>query len=139
MAADEPTRSKRVRPTTERGARQGHGTIFYVLAFVAAVLVLNAVFGDHGALAMMRARREYDQLAAEVARMRQENAQLQDQARRLRDDPATIEDLARRKLGLIRRGEKVFIVSDVPPADAQRPAPAPQAPQAPNVPQSKKP
>jgi cell division protein FtsB len=116
MPSEQPAERQRVRTITERGAHKGHGTVFYVLVFVTAVLVLNAVFGDKGGLAMLRARREHDQLAAELARAKEENAQLREKVRRLREDPATIEDLARRKLGLIRAGEKLFIVSNVPPA-----------------------
>ena len=42
-------------------------------------------------------------------------------ARRLREDPAMIEDLARRELGLIRPGEKLFIIREIAPADLQSP------------------
>ena len=35
-------------------------------------------------------------------------------ARRLREDPAAIEEIARRELGLIKPGERVFILKDVP-------------------------
>ncbi len=119
---------RRVRTITERHARKGHGTAFYVLVFVTAVLVLNALFGEKGLLAMMRARREYNLLNAEVTRLRQENAKLGDKVRRLRDDPATIEDLARRKLGLIRPGEKMFTITDVPPDTPPSISPAPVPP-----------
>lgn len=114
--------ARRVRTITERHARKGHGTVFYVLVFITAVLVLNAVFGEKGVLATMRARQDYARLDAQVARQKQENDELRAKARRLLDDPATIEDLARRQLGLIRPGEKLFIVTDVPPV------PAPAAP-----------
>ncbi len=115
--------------TTERQARGGHGTAFYVLVFITAVLVLNALFGDKGVLAMMQARRQYEQLNAEVQRQKAENARLREQARRLRDDPKTIEDLARRELGLIKPGEKLFIITDVASPSAQpAPPPAPPAP-----------
>jgi cell division protein FtsB len=36
-------------------------------------------------------------------------------ARRLREDPSAIESVARRDLGLIKPGEKVFIVKDAAP------------------------
>jgi cell division protein FtsB len=65
---------------------------------------------------MLRARQEGDQLSATIARQRAENARLRDQARRLRDDPTAIEEIARRELGLIKPGERVFIIKDVPPA-----------------------
>ena len=56
---------------------------------------------------------KYEQLSSAVARQRTENARLREEARRLRDDPTAIEELARRELGLIRPGEKVFIVKDL--------------------------
>jgi cell division protein FtsB len=63
---------------------------------------------------MQRARQEYRELAAAISRQRAENAALREEIRRLNDDPATIEEIARRELGLIRPGEKVFIVRDLP-------------------------
>jgi cell division protein FtsB len=67
-------------------------------------------------MATLRARREYHELSDTIARQRAENTRLADQARRLRDDPRTIEEVARRELGLIKPGEKVFIVKDIGPA-----------------------
>jgi cell division protein FtsB len=81
---------------------------------VAAAAVADAIVGDRGLLAMLRARAEYEQLETAIARQRLENARLRDEARRLREDPKTIEEVARRELGLIRPGEKVFIVKDLP-------------------------
>jgi cell division protein FtsB len=85
-----------------------------LLLFVAAVVIVDAVVGDRGLLAMLRARHQYDQLAATIARQRGENLRLREEVRRLREDPGAIEEIARRDLGLIRPGEKVFIVKDVP-------------------------
>ena len=65
---------------------------------------------------MLRARHVYDELSATIARQRAENARLREEARRLNEDPAAIEEIARRELGLIRPGERVFIIKDVPPA-----------------------
>ena len=78
------------------------------------MIVTDALVGDQGLLAMLRSRRQYDQLAADIAHQRTENARLREEARRLRDDPAAIEEVARRELGLIRPGERVFIVKDLP-------------------------
>ena len=36
-----------------------------------------------------------------------------------RNDPTALEELARKDLGLIKPGEKLFILRDVPPADAR--------------------
>jgi cell division protein FtsB len=115
MSMEQPPEVQRVRTRAERGARS-RGTAFYVLVVVTAALVLNAIFGDSGMLALIRKEREYRALSAELARAQAENARLQEAVRKMSDDPATIEDLARRKLGLIRRGEKLFIIHDVEPS-----------------------
>lgn len=86
-----------------------------VLFLAAAVIMLDALAGDRGLLAMLRVRREYRELAATVARAHAENAKLAEQARRLREDPAAVEEVARRELGLIKPGEKVFILKDKKP------------------------
>ena len=107
--------------------RPGRGRrIFHlVLLFIASAIVVDGLVGDRGLLAMLRARHEYDELAATIARQRAENAELREQARRLREDPMTIEEIARRELGLIKPGEKVFIIKDVAPAAAKSAAPRP--------------
>jgi cell division protein FtsB len=87
-----------------------------LLIFVASLIVVDDLVGDRGLLAMLRARHEYDELSATISRQRAENARLRETARRLREDPTAIEEVARRDLGLIRPGEKVFIVKDVAPA-----------------------
>ena len=110
-------------PRTEAGVpgkrsvrRPRSRTVVHALLFLAAaVIVLDALAGDRGLLAMLRVRREYRELAATVARDRAENARLAEQARRLREDPAAVEEVARRELGLIKPGEKVFIIKDATP------------------------
>jgi cell division protein FtsB len=100
--AKRPTRNRRV--------------VHLLLLFVASVIVVDSLVGDRGLLGMLRARHQYDELSAAIARQRADNLRLRDQARRLREDPAAIEEIARRELGLIRPGERVFIIKDVPPA-----------------------
>ena len=58
---------------------------------------------------------QYDQAAAATLRQRAENQWLREEARRLREDPSAIEEIARRDLGLIKPGEKVFIIKDIEP------------------------
>jgi cell division protein FtsB len=84
-----------------------------VACLFAVVVIVDALVGDRGLLAMRRARKQYDAVAAAIAKQRAENDRLREEIRRLEDDPATIEELARRELGLIRPGEKVFIVKDL--------------------------
>jgi cell division protein FtsB len=91
-----------------------------LLLLVAIAIVTDAFVGDQGLLAMMRARRQYNQLAGDIARQRAENARLREEIWRLRFDPEAIEEAARRDLGLIRPGEKVFIIKDLPSPDGRQ-------------------
>jgi cell division protein FtsB len=116
--ATKPTPRRRS-PAPTRPARNRR-IVQLLLLFVASVIIVDGLVGDRGLLAMLRARHEYDQLAASIARQRAENVRLRDQARRLREDPSAIEEIARRELGLIRPGERVFIVKDIPPARPPR-------------------
>jgi cell division protein FtsB len=110
-----PSRRK-TKTTPHQPAGRTRRIVPWLVLFVASLFVVDGLVGDRGLLAMMRARREYDTAAATVSRQRAENARLREEARRLREDPEAIEEIARRELGLIRRGEKVFILKDVPPA-----------------------
>ena len=101
-----PTRNRRV--------------VQLLLLFIAAVIVMDGLVGERGLLAMLRKRHQLDELAAGIARQKADNARLQDEARRLREDPSAIEEIARRDLGLIRPGEKVFIIKDVTPQTTAR-------------------
>jgi cell division protein FtsB len=104
------------RPAESKNPARNRRIVQILLVFLASVIMVDALVGDRGLLATMRARREYDELAATIARERVENAQLREEARRLKEDPSAIEEIARRELGLIKPGEKVFIVKDITPA-----------------------
>ena len=112
-----PKTKRRQSPAPKRPTRNRRIVQLLVL-FVASVIIVDGLVGERGLLAMLRARHEYDQLAASIARQRADNARLREQARRLREDPSAIEEIARRELGLIKPGERVFIVKDVPPVKA---------------------
>jgi cell division protein FtsB len=107
-----------VRPDGSAAARR---VAQFLIVVGAAAIVANSIVGDQGLFAIRRARQQYDELAATIVRERAENARLREEARRLRDDPAAIEEIARRDLGLIRPGEKVFILKDLP--QPSRPSP----------------
>jgi cell division protein FtsB len=90
--------------------------VYLLLLVVGGAVLVDGLVGERGLVAMLRARHEYDRLSASIERQRAENGKLREEARRLKDDPAAIEEVARRELGLIKPGERVFIVKDVPPA-----------------------
>ena len=94
-------------------ASRGRRLVRHVLIFITLVIVVDAIAGEKGLLALLEARREYAALERSLARARAENAELRETARRLREDPAAIEEAARRELGLIKPGEVLFIVKDV--------------------------
>jgi len=113
---DESRRSPKRRVSKPRHpATRNRRIAHWLVLFISSIIVVNGLVGDRGLLAMLRARRQGDELAATISRQRAENARLREQARRLQDDPSAIEEVARRELGLIKPGEKVFIIKDVPP------------------------
>jgi cell division protein FtsB len=81
--------------------------------------MVNAVVGENGYLAGLRAQREYNTVLAKYLELRRENQELKEHARQLKDDPAALEQAARRDLGLIRPGETLVIVKDVGAPTAQ--------------------
>jgi len=111
------------RPSTRRSlrttldAQNRRRKLFrYALGAGVAVLIVNAVIGENGYLATLRARRQLEVLASEVAKLEADNEQLRELGKRLKDDPAALEDAARRELGLVRQGETLVIVRDGKPA-----------------------
>jgi len=94
--------------------RRRRRALHNALLVVGCVLFIDALVGDKGLLAMLQARQDYRDLEQSLAEVRAENADLREEARRLREEPTAIEELAREMLGLIKRGEKLFIVKDVP-------------------------
>ena len=102
---------------TSNPKRRRRRALQCALLVVGAVLIVDALVGEKGLLAMLRARQQYRGLEQSLADARSENARLRDEARRLREDPVAIENLAREELGLIKPGEKLFIIKDVSPKD----------------------
>jgi cell division protein FtsB len=94
-------------------ASRGRRLFRHALVFITLVIIVDAVAGEKGLLALLQARREYAALERSLERARTENAELRDMARRLREDPSAIEEQARRELGLIKPGEVLFIVKDI--------------------------
>jgi cell division protein FtsB len=116
VAKDASANSKRTRQNRTAQPEQSRRIVRWLLVFLASIIVVDGLVGERGLLAMLRARQQYDELSATIERQRDENARLRETVRRLSEDPAAIEEVARRELGLIRPGEKLIIVKDLPPA-----------------------
>lgn len=113
------SRARKRASAVEQKERRRH-VITWTLWLVLGALLVNAVVGDGGYLATVRASREAAELAAEVTAVRLENQQLLAQGKRLQDDASEIEDTARRDLGMIEPGETLIVIRDAvtaaPPA-----------------------
>lgn len=86
----------------------------YVLLLVTLLLLANAVVGERGLVALFRANQEHLRLQQAIDTLRAENIQLHRYTRALAEDPRFIEELARDGLGMIRPGERLFIVRTTP-------------------------
>lgn len=121
----EPLRRKRVQPIPSSNTARRR-LLNLVLGFAAIVLLVDALVGDKGFMDRMRATRAYQQEAAKLDAIRRENAALRAQMIRLDSDPSAIEEIARRDMGLMKRGELLFIVRDVKTPLARQVTPASQ-------------
>ena len=115
------TRAARTAPEPSRRARQPSPAPFtvrrrllnVVLAFVAVVLLTDALVGEKSFIVTTRARQQAQAEAARLAALREENTRLREERRRLTEDAAAIEAEARRQLGLAGAGEVMFILKDI--------------------------
>lgn len=87
----------------------------YILLFVSAAFMVNALVGDNGLLATVKARRQNQAVQRDINVLREENQELKDKMERLKNDSTAIEEEARKNLGLIRPGETLVIVKDAQP------------------------
>ena len=106
-------------PGASTPRRRGRRLVQYLLVFTCLVLAIDALVGDKGVLQMMKKRDELHALERAVASAKAENSRRWQEIQRLKHDPAALEELARRDLGMIKPGEKLFIIKDAPPADGK--------------------
>lgn len=113
MAQGTPDRSsgnRREARIPQPPRRQSLVTVVLLLA--AAVLVVDGIAGERGWLENRRAAVKYQAAERALNDARTRNQVLRDEIQRLRaNDPAIIEKQAR-ELGLVKPGEKLFIVKD---------------------------
>jgi cell division protein FtsB len=98
-----------------RSGGRSRRLVRFALMIVTVVLIVDAIVGENGVLALLQARRQFAAVERALEQSREDNTTLRETARRLREDAGTIEAVARRDLNLIKPGEKVFIVKDAPP------------------------
>src|SRR5258708_20341956 len=79
-----------------------------VLGFALCALLVHAVFGPHGLIAMRRTQKEIEQIRVQISKMNEENKSLTERVSSLKTDPKSIERIAREEMGLARPGELIF-------------------------------
>jgi len=79
---------------------------------VGAVLLGTALFGSRGIPEVRRLRAERDKVLAELRALKEEEDALWREIEDLRKNPRAIERLARENLGMIRRGEVIFLLPE---------------------------
>ena len=96
--------------------QRGRRLVQYGLLFLGCLLFLDALVGEKGFVENLKARQQYDALERSLGRLKEDNSRLSQEVELLRKDPDTIEGIARRELGLMRPGEKLFIIRDAEPS-----------------------
>jgi cell division protein FtsB len=120
-ASEVPARgtNRRLPKTRQEIQNRRRRFLTYVIVVSSAVLMVNALVGETGYLARLRAHRDIAALRAQLGALRAENLRLAELADRLKHDPNAIEEAAHRDLDLMKPGEVMVVVRD--PAS---PAPA---------------
>ena len=93
-----------------RRQRPRRRTTRFLVLLVTVVLLGNAVVGERGLVALVRANHELTAVFQLIDSLRAENDRLREEVRMLLEEPRKIEELARRDLGLLESGEKMFII-----------------------------
>jgi len=98
------------------------GRVLWIAAGAAIWGLAYSVFGATGLVGVYRTEAEVERLEAEVAAARAINESLQLRVEALRSDPMEVEREAREKLGLVKEGDKVYLLPTLPSDDASSPA-----------------
>jgi cell division protein FtsB len=97
--------------------QRGRRIVQYGLFFLGCLLFLDALVGEKGFVENLKARQQVQAIERSLGRLKDDNTRLRKDVELLRTDPDTIEGIARRELGLMKPGEKLFIVKDAEPAN----------------------
>ncbi len=86
----------------------------FVLGSVVVLVLAGLALGDRdqGLPELLRRRVERERLQAEIQQLRQRRDELARQVLDLRENPRAIERRAREDLGMIRKGETVFLLPE---------------------------
>ena len=111
LSSPASSRARKRASAVEQRARRRRAITWGLSALLGALLV-NAVVGDGGYLATVRASHEEAALAAEVTAIHLDNEDLIAQSTRLQQDGSAVEDVARGQMGMIKPGEVLVVIRD---------------------------
>jgi cell division protein FtsB len=78
------------------------------------LLLLSAVYGEHGLMHLRQLRARERELAQLTFQLQQRNEKLRQRIRRLEADDAFIERLARERFGLVKKGDLIYRLREPP-------------------------
>ena len=109
------TKRRAIAGAGRQAPRRPRRVIESILIAIGCILFADALVGERGVVAMLRARDDRSALVQKLERARETHRRLTEDVRRIREDPDALEDLARRELLLVKEGEKLFIIRGVTP------------------------
>jgi cell division protein FtsB len=85
----------------------------YGLAILMLALIFSLFFTDGGILSYIKTKMDIKKVNAEIQKLEKENADLTREMEKLQKDDKYLEDVVRTKYGLLREGEKLYMVEKV--------------------------
>ncbi|NTU60434.1 MAG: septum formation initiator family protein, partial [Deltaproteobacteria bacterium] len=70
------------------------------------------LLGDQGLREVRRLRSERDRLQSEISQLRERSRTLEKTVQNLRENPDTVAAKARKDLGMVRKGETVYLLPE---------------------------
>jgi cell division protein FtsB len=82
----------------------------YGLAILMLALIFSLFFADGGVLAYIKTKMDIKKVNTEIRKLEKENTVLINELERLQKDDKYLEDVVRTKYGLLREGERLYMV-----------------------------
>lgn len=85
--------------------------VFFLVGFILFVLLLTFAFGERGIIEIVRVKKEIRRLENSINHLEAEKKSLENEVVRLRRNPIYIDLKAREKLWLMKKNEKVVVLT----------------------------
>jgi len=82
----------------------------YGLAILMLALIFSLFFADGGVLGYIKTKMDVKKVNTEIQKLEKENIVLMRELERLQKDDKYLEDVVRTKYGLLREGERLYMV-----------------------------